>query len=335
MKYIGLLSSAASGKLGGIVASHNRGGSYFRHHTVPTQPRTAAQRAVRNQLASLSSAFRNIGATNISGWNALGATVTLKSKLGTTYHPTGQQLFVSCNKHLLEAGINTELDIAPTIPTIPGIGTFAITQPTPGTAVTTIPWTVAGGLDASMAVIVRATSVQSAGRTFAGKSLYRTLGYANPASGLTADFFTLYTGKFGPLPQAGIASFSLKYVDPASGFAGPLVTASMAFSQPSGTNLFSFTMTANPVTLSITTGTVTDVVILTDNAPFNGAISWSVINSSTPNISFSFDRNPKATAPTLTLTKETGLTAGSYTATVQGQYGTFTYQVSLAITVTA
>ena len=55
----------------------------------------------------------------------------------------------------------------------------------------------------------------------------------------------------------------------------------------------------------------------------------------TLDISYSFDRNPKATGPTLTLTKETGLTAGSYTATVQGQYGSFTYQVSLAITVTA
>ena len=280
MKYIGLLSSAASGKLGGVVASHNRGGSYFRHHTIPTQPRTSAQRAVRNQLASLSSAFRNIGAANIAGWNALGSTVTLKSKLGTTYHPTGQQLFVSCNKHLLEAGINTELDIAPTIPTIPGIGTFAITQPSPGSAVTTIPWTVAGGLDSGMAVVVRATSVQSAGRTFAGKSLYRTLGYANPASGLTADFFTLYTDKFGALPQAGVANFSLKYVDPSSGFAGPLVTASMAFSQPSGSDLFSFTMTSNPVTLSIGTGTVNDVVILTGHGTFGGAISWSVIDSS-------------------------------------------------------
>ena len=335
MKYIGLLSSAASGKLGGIVASHNRGGSYFRHHTVPTQPRTAAQRAVRTQLASLSSAFRNIGATNISGWNALGSTVTLKSKLGTTYHPTGQQLFVSCNKHLLEAGINTELDIAPTIPTIPGLGTFSLTQPTPNTAVTTLPWAVAGGLDASMAVIVRATSAQSPGRTFAGKSLYRTLGYANPANGLAADFFTLYTARFGPLPQAGIINFSLKYVDPASGFAGPIVTANVAFSQPSGTNLFSFVMTTNPITLSIATGTVTDVLILTDNAPFAGAITWSVYDSSTPDISYSFDRNPKATAPTLTLTKETGLTAGSYTATVRGQYGSFTYDVALAITVTA
>jgi len=60
MKYIGLLSSAASGKLGGIVASHNRGGTYFRHHAVPVQPRTPAQTLVRNQLQGFSSAFKSL-----------------------------------------------------------------------------------------------------------------------------------------------------------------------------------------------------------------------------------------------------------------------------------
>ena len=104
MKYIGLLSSAASGKLGGIVASHNRGGTYFRHHAVPVQPRTPAQTLVRNQLQGFSSAFKSLTQAQIAGWNALALTVTLKSKLGTTYNPTGQQLFVSCNKH--RAAIN-------------------------------------------------------------------------------------------------------------------------------------------------------------------------------------------------------------------------------------
>jgi hypothetical protein len=35
----------------------------------------------------------------------LGATVSLKSKLGTTYHPTGQQLFVSYTTRALNAFI--------------------------------------------------------------------------------------------------------------------------------------------------------------------------------------------------------------------------------------
>ena len=75
MKYIGLLSSAASGKLGGVVASHNRNGSYMRRHVIPVQPRTPAQRAVRDQFSGLSSAFRNLGASTIAGWNALANSV--------------------------------------------------------------------------------------------------------------------------------------------------------------------------------------------------------------------------------------------------------------------
>ena len=123
MKYIGLLSSAASGKLGGVVASHNRGGQYFRQHKIPTQPRTAAQKLVRNQLQSFSAAFKALTASQVAGWNALGLTVTLKSKLGTTYHPTGQQLFVSCNKHLANIGVTTLLSNPPSIPSIPGFTT--------------------------------------------------------------------------------------------------------------------------------------------------------------------------------------------------------------------
>lgn len=335
MKYIGLLSSAASGKLGGVVASHNRGGSYFRHHTVPVQPRTASQIANRNQLASMSGAFKALTQAQINGWNALGTSVTLKSKLGTTYHPTGQQLFVSCNRHLAQIGTTSLLSTAPTIPTIPGLTTFTITQPTPGTTVTTLPYTISPALPATMGCVWKATSVQTTGRNFAGKSLYRTIQGDNPASASPADLFSAYTARFGPLPQSGKIAFQVKLIDPVSGFAGPPMRADVTFSQPVGTNLFSFTMTANPVTLSIATGSVTDLLILTDNGSFTGAINWSVNNLSTSKITWSFDVNPKATAPTLTLTKVTGLTTGTYTATVVGKYGTFEYDVPLTITVTA
>ena len=334
MKYIGLLSSAASGKLGGVVASHNRGGTYFRHHAVPTQPRTAAQRLQRAALAGFSSAFKSLTSTQIAGWNALGATVTLKSKLGTTYHPTGQQLFVSCNRHLAEIGITSTLTTAPTVPTITAITAFSITAPTAGTEVTTLPFSVSPTLSSSYGLIIKATSVQSAGRTFFGKSLYRTIAGYSAASSAPSDLFAIYTAKFGPLPQAGIISFELRLVDPASGFAGPAVTATVQFSQPVGTDLFS--ITASNATLSIGTGTVTVTNTITDNGTFDGVVSYSLLNLPA-GATYTVSPNPSATAPTVTISKGSLTTAneGTYNVTLQAAYGSFVVQKGFVLTVAA
>ena len=235
MKYIGLLSSAASGKMGGIVASHNRGGQYFRKHSVPTQPRTAAQKLVRNQLQAFSAAFKSLTASQVQGWNALALTVTLKSKLGTTYHPTGQQLFVSCNKHLANVGITTQLSTPPAIPSIPGLTTFTATPVGSGTTVTSWGLATTPNLPANFAVQVRATAVMTGGRTFVGKSAYRNIWGINPAptQPTNATIFSAYIARFGPLPASGTVNFALRLVDPVSGFAGTPVTVSAAFTQSS------------------------------------------------------------------------------------------------------
>ena len=336
MKYIGLLSSAASGKLGGIVASHNRGGTYFRHHAIPTQPRTAAQRAVRNALAAYSSAFKSLTAAQISGWNALGSTVTLKSKLGTTYHPTGQQLFVSCNKHLSEINISTVLTTAPTIPTIPAISTFAVTpggtSGSPAT-VSSISYSVSPSLPSNFGAVLRASSVQSAGRTFVGKSLLRSLAGYNPATGTPADLFTPYVAKFGPLPQNGLIQFALKLVDPASGFAGPQVTANYPFYQPIGTDLFSIAVGAQAGATTSGSGSVTFAVTPTAIGGFAGAVNYSASNLPA-NCTYAFTSNPLAvgTPNTMTVTAAAAA-AGTYTIDVTVSYGTFSVTTPATLTI--
>lgn len=327
MKYIGLLSSAASGKLGGVVASHNRGGTYFRHHSIPVQPRTPAQRAVRNQLAAFSSAFKALTAAQIAGWNALGSTVTLKSKLGTTYSPTGQQLFVSCNKHLYEINITTQLSTAPSIPSIPSISVFSITpggtSGSPAT-VSAIDYTVTPSLPDNFGVVVRASSVQSPGRTFIGKSLFRSLRGYNPATGAPGSFYSIYTGYYGPLPQAGIIQFSLKLVDPNSGFAGPEVTANFPFYQPAGSDLFSLAVASQGGTTEGGSGTVTFVVTPTANGGFSGAISYAVLGLPA-DCTYTVSHNPYTVASTVTVSvTAASATAGTYPFTIEASFGSFT-----------
>jgi hypothetical protein len=334
MKYIGLLSSAASGKLGGIVASHNRGGTYFRHHSIPVQPRTPSQTTNRAQLAGFSSAFKSLTAAQIAGWNALGSTVTLKSKLGTTYNPTGQQLFVSCNRHLAQINISTVLSTAPTIPSIPAISAFSITAPTPDTTVAAFTAVIAPALPSNFGVVIKATSVQTTGRTFVGKSLFRTLAGYNPASGAPASYFAIFTALFGPLPQSGNITFELKLIDPVSGFAGPEVRAATTFSQPVGTDLFSLVAGSQTGSTSAGSGAVTYTAVeATGIGGFTGAVNYGVTGLPAGAV-WSFAVNPKAvgSANTLTVTC-TSVATGAHTFNVTATYGSFSVTVSATLTV--
>lgn len=343
MKYIGLLSSAASGKLGGVVASHNRNGSYFRHHTIPVQPRTASQTANRAQLAAFSSSFKSLTSDQISGWNALGNTVTLKSKLGTTYHPTGQQLFVSCNRHLAELGIAVTLSTAPSIPSIPGITSLTVDSTTTGGVVTGFPATLGSTPGSQWGIVIRATSVQSTGRTFVGKSLFRTLAGYGPATSsvngvvggnvaLPTDYFNIFLGQFGPLPQTGNITFELKVVDPNSGFAGPQIRATVLFVQTLTGALFTLTGTPS-ITLSSGTPAAVALTGVTYAAilPFAGSVDWTFKNlpsGITPNIT----PDPHAGYPaTVTLTPSNGQTLGTFTADLVAAFGSFS--VTLPITI--
>ena len=335
MKYIGLLSSAASGKLGGIVASHNRGGTYFRHHAIPVQPRTPAQVGVRNQLAAFSSAFKSLTQTQIAGWNALGLTVTLKSKLGTSYNPTGQQLFVSCNKHLAAINIAAVLTNAPTIPSIPGFTSFTVANTSAYGYTTALTATYTPALSASFGVELRATSVQSAARSFFGKSQFRTLAGYNPATALTTDLLTPFLAKFGPLPSSGAIAYELKYIDPVSGFAGAAIRATVSFQQSPVGSLF--TLSAASVAASLSAGTPVSKLVsatLVNHGAFTGAILWSIANLPV-GVTATIGTNPDAAFPVVDLVASASSIIGAYTASLVGTFGSFVSSTPLSITIVA
>jgi hypothetical protein len=334
MKYIGLLSSAASGKLGGLVASHNRGGTYLRHHAIPVQPRTPLQTQVRNQLAAFSSAYKSLTAANVAAWNAAALTVTLKSKLGTTYNPTGQQLFVSCNKNRAALNITTLLTAPIAKPSIPGLTSFtAVTQTTAGiisgfTLATTGPSLTGFG------ALLRATAQNSASRVFTGKSQFRTIAGYNPASGLPTSLTTLYTNQFGPLLGAGSVTFELKVIDPTSGYAGAPIRALVSWiAQVAGTLFTIVPATTNPTGLHSAT-TITDVLTITFEGGFTGNCQLSCIGLPTT-VAATFTTNPAVAtgSNTMTLTL-TAAVAGTYPFTLYGSYGEFVVAIPMTLTLT-
>lgn len=176
MKYTSALLTAASGKLRGIVASHNRGGSYFRGLTVPTNPNTAQQQSVRNNLASLQVTFANtLTGAQRTGWQTYATNTPVTDALGHSITLTGQQMFVKCNSLRLQAGLSV-------IAAPPGLyGLAALTLP--------VPTIIAAGTTASVAI----TNTDA----WAGEVGGALLIYASRPFGGTINYFK------GPYRYAG------------------------------------------------------------------------------------------------------------------------------------
>lgn len=114
MLYKGSLITAASGKLGGIVASHNAGGQYFRELVIPTDPSTPAQNQVRNALANLSNRWENtLTQVQRDGWNDYGSNVTVLNRLGDPINLSGISNYIRSNVPRSQVTALPRVDDAP------------------------------------------------------------------------------------------------------------------------------------------------------------------------------------------------------------------------------
>jgi hypothetical protein len=113
MKFKSALVTEASGSIGGLTASHNRGGQYMRARAVPVNSNTLQQQAVRSLMASLSAAWGSVLTQGQrDGWEAYADQVPLPDALGEPRKATGLNHFVRCNVARQQAGI-TRIVTAP------------------------------------------------------------------------------------------------------------------------------------------------------------------------------------------------------------------------------
>ena len=115
MLYKGLLGVELSGALGGVVASHNKGGSYFRERVIPTNPNSTFQQAVRNAVSSLSSFWQDsLTQTQRDGWDVYASNVTVPNRLGDQVNISGLAHFVRSNVTRLQTA-SGQVDDAPAV----------------------------------------------------------------------------------------------------------------------------------------------------------------------------------------------------------------------------
>jgi len=114
-----------SGSIGGLTASRNRGGAYFRRRSVPTNPNSNHQQASRSALGSLVQAWNTLTPEQKQGWKDYALNTPRTDVLGQALTLTGQQAYIGSNSAKLMAaalgltaaspGLLTRVDDAPII----------------------------------------------------------------------------------------------------------------------------------------------------------------------------------------------------------------------------
>lgn len=121
MLFKSALVTQASGSVGGITASRNAGGMYFRARALPTNPNTPFQQEVRNAMTQLTGRWGDVltGAQR-DAWKVYGEQTGLLNPLGDQVNVSGISMYTRSNISRIQAG----LDIADAAPTVFNIGDF-------------------------------------------------------------------------------------------------------------------------------------------------------------------------------------------------------------------
>lgn len=115
MKFTSAILATLSGKLGGIVASHNRGGQYLRKLATPTNPGTPEQEFIRTTMADLSNRWANtLTQVQRDAWDNYALAVPLPGVNGGSNNVGGVGMFNRSNIPRLQAGL-TRVNDAPTV----------------------------------------------------------------------------------------------------------------------------------------------------------------------------------------------------------------------------
>lgn len=105
----------ASGSVGGLTYSRNKGGMYMRARAVPTNPNTPLQQAVRGYVSQLTSLWVNtLTETLRAAWATYAANVQLTNRLGELINIPPLSMYIRSNVARLQAGAARQ-DAAPVI----------------------------------------------------------------------------------------------------------------------------------------------------------------------------------------------------------------------------
>ena len=208
------------GKINGNVYSKNKGGAYVRVRVKPSNPRSAAQSAVRASFTTNAQAWRALTANEIQSWLQGAINFQRSNRVGDKHVLSGNALYQSLNKNLSDVGI------APisTCPAPADVSPVAVDTAVASTGAQTLVITLSGAVPANTSIKVFASETTSAGVNSVGTKLRQIASFpAAHAAALTLT--TAYLAKFGSIGAVGSKIFyKIVPVNETTGQAGAAVS---------------------------------------------------------------------------------------------------------------
>lgn len=190
----GSIVVAGSGKIGGHVASKNRGGAYLRTKVTPSNPNTSYQAAARSILASLSTGWSLLTEAQRLGWNSAVKDFATTDIFGDIKNPSGINLYVKLNANLIGSG-QAAISDAPAKLEIPFAGFTSVVYDV-STPLNTVGTLTNSDLE-GYTVLISATPKVSQGTSFV-KNQFRVI-RSEVVEGNAINFGDAYIAKFGNL----------------------------------------------------------------------------------------------------------------------------------------
>jgi hypothetical protein len=222
MKF-GAIVTDGRGKIGGHVASKNRGGAYLRTKVTPANGQTSAQNAVRASFTTLSQAWRGLTDAQRDSWNAAVADFSRTNIFGDLINPSGVNLFQRLNNNLLSIG-----EAMISVPPLPAsVGAAVLTSATNAIGLATMTLVFAGPVPANTTAKIFATAPLSAGKSYV-KSEFRQIGTMPAAEASPFNVKAMYLAKFGSQGAIGQKIFfKLLPINATTGQAGAASSVSV------------------------------------------------------------------------------------------------------------
>lgn len=214
-----ILNYPSSGSIQNQTFSRNRYGQYIRGRSIPVNPNSTFQVAVRTRMSVNASAWRILTAAQRAGWADLGGMISRTDSLGQSYTLNGFAAYCSVNNNNSAAG-NAVVADAPiyTEPTA-----LATLTPTVTSASFSLAYTVTP-LPAGARLFAYVGPQRTAGRNFEGDMRLITVTAAAAAS--PANILAAYTARFG-VPVTGNKVFISGVVYLAGFLSQPLLVTSI------------------------------------------------------------------------------------------------------------
>lgn len=207
------MGAQLSGSMGGVVASHNRGGAYLRARSVPTTSTSNAALNAKAYLATASQGWQGLTSAQRLTWEDWAAINPVTDKFGEQRVLSGHQAYVQLNRRLLQASI-AAISVPPVTAPPVGLLTFTGTYDI-GMGDFQVVYT-ATPLGAAESLYLWGAVVNSAGRAYV-QNLYKLVYIGAAATASPIDAQTELEARFGTLQVGQYVHWLAQVLDRASG----------------------------------------------------------------------------------------------------------------------